>query len=111
MSIKNYTTSELLEIELKTYIKNKYGENMQYKGEIIKIHPLKPTRYGNKYYRRIEVKLDNGDWVKTDIVQGFRNAKRWQIGIDYGVGARVTGIELKSNGTINADSYVKFKKN
>ncbi len=83
---------------------------MLYKGVIKKDHPVQHTRNGKFYFRRIEFVLENGDWCKTDIVQGFRNSKRWQIGMDYGVGTKVTNLKLKDSTTIDADSDVRFIK-
>ncbi len=83
---------------------------MTHKGYIKKIHPLQPTKTGSNFYTRIEFVLDNGKWCKTDIVKGFRNAKRWAQGIDRGVGTRVTGLHLVSDDTVNADSFVRFYK-
>tara|TARA_R100000329_G_scaffold109589_1_gene90027 strand:- start:1610 stop:1861 length:252 start_codon:yes stop_codon:yes gene_type:complete len=83
---------------------------MTHKGHIKKIHSLQPTKSGKNFYTRIEIVLDNGKWCKTDVVKGFRNAKKWAQGIDKGVGTRVTGLKLITDDTVNADSQVRFYK-
>ena len=108
--LEHFTTSEMLELELKEYINDKYGETMLYKGVIKKVHPAQPTKNGKFYFRRIEFVLDNGDWCKTDIVQGFRNSRKWQQGLDLGVGTRVENLKLRDTDTIDADSNVRFIK-
>lgn len=77
------------------------------RGTISRIDPLKYSRNGGSYIR-IHFRLDGGVWAKTDIVPGYRNYERWKdlmvIGLD------IDGLELKTKGEINADSYPeKFK--
>ena len=108
LDLEIFSAQELLEIEFKN---NKKGAIMLMSGIITKIGNLKPSRFGKNYYRRIEFKLDHGiGWAKTDIVQGFRNSKRWEQGIDLGVGTICKNLKLKKDNTIDADSKVIFKK-
>lgn len=72
------------------------------KGEIIKIHDRKESRNGNIFIR-VEFKMEDGEWAKTDLCPDFRNFQRWKgLGI---VGNVLDGLELKKPGEVNADSY------
>ena len=108
--LEHFTAGEILEQELKELINKKYGGFMKFSGVIKKIHPLQPTKAGGRMFRRIEFVLDDGTWCKTDVVQGFRNSKRWQQGVDLGVGTRVKFLEMRDTDTVNADSMVRFSK-
>jgi len=77
------------------------------RGEIIKIHPLKYGKDGNAYHR-VEFDIWDKDkkkttWAKTDLVEGYRNFKRWVRFLK--VGTRLKGLELKREGEINADCW------
>jgi len=69
---------------------------------ITKILPTKQSRNGN-IYQRIEFKLRNGQWVKTDLCQDYHNWKYWKDILQIG---NILGqLELKDNQTIDADSH------
>jgi len=72
------------------------------RGTISKIHPLKYSRNGGAFVR-IEFKLNDGQWAKTDIVTGFRNYERWKNILTVGID--LEGLDLKSKNEVNADSY------
>ena len=76
------------------------------KAEITKIHPTKTSRNGHSFIR-VEFKLDTGKWAKTDLVPTFRNFKRWKPFLDKGIGTFLTGVKLKDNGTVDADSVIQ----
>lgn len=69
---------------------------------ISKIHPIKKSKNGNAFIR-IEFKLENGRWAKTDICPDFRNYQRWDNVLR--VGNDLTGIKLKRDNEVDADSF------
>ena len=75
------------------------------KGTIRKIHPLKNSRNGNAFLR-VEFKLENGTWAKTDLCPNFRNYSRWENLLK--VGNILSNLTQRSNKEINADSYPKL---
>jgi len=76
-------------------------------GTITKIHELKESRNGN-WFMRVEFRLKNGDWAKTDLCPSFRNYERWKYLLKVGVD--LTGLNLKRKGEVNADSYPEVRK-
>ena len=72
-------------------------------GEIIKILFFKKSRNEGEIYKRIEFKLENGKWAKTDLVLGFRNYWRWKRVAK--LGNIVRNLKMKDEMTIDADSY------
>lgn len=72
------------------------------KGTITKIHEMKHSRNGNLFFR-VEFKLDNGDWAKSDICPDFRNYQRWADLLK--VGMALDDLDLRRPGEVNADSY------
>ena len=76
-------------------------------GEIIKILPLTKSVNGNSYIR-VEFKLSNGKWAKTDICPDYRNYQRWKNIIK--VGNNLDNLILKNNDTIDADSFPEILK-
>ena len=71
-------------------------------GEIIKILPFKRSRNEGTYLR-IEFKLEDGGWAKTDLVLGFRNYCRWRRVAR--IGNVVRGLKIKDEMTVDADSF------
>ena len=81
------------------------------KGKITKIHEPKKSYNGNYVFQRIDLKLENGKWAKTDLCPTFRNYKNWKPLIDKGVGTMVKGLIVKGGVrvmTIDADSQVSL---
>jgi len=76
-----------------------------FKGTITKIHLPKYSRNGGNFIR-LEFKLEGGEWAKTDLVMAYRNFSRWKNLLE--VGADLDGLELKSKGEVNADSYPRL---
>lgn len=72
------------------------------RGTITKIHQPIHSRNGNVFIR-VEFKMDNGAWAKTDLCPEFRNFVRWKDLLN--VGAALDGLELKGDKEVNADSY------
>ena len=70
-------------------------------GEIIKILPFKKSRNEGSYLR-VEFRLENGQWAKTDLVPGFRNYWKWKR--VKRVGNIVKGLRMKDETTVDADS-------
>ena len=70
-------------------------------GEIIKILPLQKSRNGNTYWR-IEFKMDDGSWMKTDLCPDYRNWNRWKKLLK--VGNKLFNLKQKDYLTIDADS-------
>lgn len=68
--------------------------------EIVKIHEPKQGSGGN--YVRVEFKLEDGSWAKTDLVPAFRNWNRWVKYLSPGI--KVTNLRMKNSTTIDADS-------
>lgn len=79
------------------------------KGTIIKIHPIKYSRNGQHVFTRVEFKLEDNTWAKTDLVQGYRNYPRWENLLK--VGNDLNGLVLKKKGEVDADSYPEIFKN
>jgi len=98
---------EEIELELRNHIDKNYGALKGREGKIIKIHPPTRSRNGN-IFKRIEFKMENGDWAKTDICPDYRNAVRWQKALDKGVGTVCKNLEMRDSKTINADSKVIY---
>lgn len=73
-------------------------------GEIIRIWSLKKSRNGNSY-RRVEFKMEDNSWAKTDLCPGYRNYDRWKKYIK--VGTVLSGLILKEKGCVDADSFPK----
>ncbi len=80
-------------------------------GEVIKVHKPKKGRKGNVYVR-VEFKLENGNWAKTDVCPGFRNYNRmWKRLIGWGddlIGYKLDGLKLKNEFTVDADSDISI---
>jgi len=72
-------------------------------GEIIKILPFKKSRNEDVCYLRVEFKLENGKWAKTDLVPSFRNYWRWKRVAR--LGNIVRNLRMKDEMTVDADSY------
>lgn len=78
------------------------------RGTISKIHPIKRSRNGNSFVR-VEFRLENGSWAKTDICPDFRNFSRWKDILKLGID--LTGLVLKNTTEVDADSYpIIFKE-
>lgn len=71
-------------------------------GEIIKILPFKKSR-NEGVYLRVEFKLKDGKWAKTDLVPGFRNYRRWKNLLK--IGNWLSNLHLKDSQTVDADSF------
>ena len=80
---------------------------MPVRGTITKIHPKKYSRNGGAFIR-VEFRLADGSWAKTDLVPDFRNFQRWKEILKFG--ADLDGLELKSKHEVNADSYPRIFK-
>jgi hypothetical protein len=77
--------------------------------EITKIHPAKMSLKKDTAYTRVEFKLQDGSWAKSDICHNFRNYPRWQRLISKGVGTKIYGVRIAKGimpQTIDADSPV-----
>lgn len=74
------------------------------KGEITKIHKLKSSQTEASFIR-IEFKMEDGSWAKTDIVPIYRNYKRWKPIIKRGVGTVLKNLEFRTPNEIDADSF------
>lgn len=72
---------------------------------ITKIDKKKVSANGNKFIR-VYFTLEDGKWSKTDLCPDFRNYARWKKLLK--VGNILSGIELKNNQTVNADSFPKL---
>jgi hypothetical protein len=72
------------------------------RGTISKIHPISYSRNGGAYIR-LEFKLEDKSWAKTDLVPKYRNYERWRNLLQ--VGTDLVGLTLKKKGEIDADSY------
>ena len=71
--------------------------------EVIKIIPFKRSRNEGQIYLRVEFREEKtGKYLKTDLVPGFRNYKRWRKVAR--VGNHLANLFLKDEGTIDADS-------
>jgi len=70
-------------------------------GEIIKIHEKKMSRNGNVFIR-VEFKMSDGSWAKTDLCPDYRNFNRWKgLGL---VGQILDNLTMKSDKEVDADS-------
>ena len=81
------------------------------KGKIHKIHLPKQSYNGGYSFQRIDIKLDDGTWAKTDVCPTFRNFRNWKPLIEKGVGTKITGLIIKGGVrvmTIDADSPVRL---
>ena len=81
------------------------------KAVITKIHHPKKSFNGGYVFQRIDMKLEDGKWAKTDICPSFRNYKIWKPLIDMGVGTEIKGVRVKGGVrvmTIDADSDVSL---
>jgi hypothetical protein len=77
---------------------------------VIKIHPLKRFKDNEgKYFRRIDFKLSNGSFAKTDICPSYSNYPRWKNLINRG-GGTIYDFFMKDETTIDADSNFKVRK-
>lgn len=72
------------------------------RGTISKIHPIKRSRNGNSFVR-VEFKLEDGRWAKTDLCPDFRNYNRWKDLLR--IGQSLIGLNLKQAGEVDADSF------
>ena len=72
------------------------------KGSITKIHNPKPSRNGNVFIR-IEFKMEDGKWRKTDICPSYRNYQRWKSLLSVGID--LSGLLLKGKDAVDADSF------
>ena len=82
-------------------------------GKITKIHNPKQSYNGGYTFQRIDLKLEDGRWAKTDLCPNFRNYRNWKQLIDKGVGTEVQGLRIKGGVrvmTIDADSEVRLYK-
>jgi hypothetical protein len=70
-------------------------------GEIIKILDPKQSRNGNTY-RRVEFKMEDGGWAKTDLCYDYRNWDRWRKVLR--VGNKLFNLRMKDSITVDADS-------
>lgn len=73
------------------------------KATITKIHPNKYSVHGNMF-TRIEFKLADGTWAKTDVCPDYRNYKGWQPVLVSGVGTELDNLKMRNKTEINADS-------
>ena len=81
------------------------------KGKIHKIRLPKQSYNGGYSFQRIDIKLDDGTWAKTDVCPTFRNFRNWKPLIEKGVGTKITGLIIKGGVrvmTIDADSPVRL---
>ncbi len=79
------------------------------RGVITKIHLPKKSFNGGYYFQRIDLKLEDGRWAKTDLCPSFRNYKNWEKLLH--VGTEIKGIRVKGGVrvmTIDADSDVSL---
>jgi len=76
------------------------------KAQIVKIDDPKTSRNGDAIFYRVKLKLENNDFVMTDIVPTYRNFAWWRPILQAGVGTWIDGVALKCAGKINADSQV-----
>ena len=72
------------------------------KGTITKIDLPKYSRTNGQFIR-VYFQLEDHTWTKTDLVISYRNFSRWKNLLE--VGLDLEGLELKSKGEVNADSY------
>lgn len=72
------------------------------KGSIIKIHPMKNSRNGNRFIR-VEFRMEDKSWAKTDICPDYRNYARWKDLLRSGV--TLTGLNKKRDNEVDADSF------
>ncbi len=72
------------------------------KGVIKKIHPIKRSRNGNSFIR-VEFKMEDSSWAKTDLCPDFINYQRWKPLLK--VGNDLDGLKFKGKMEINADSF------
>lgn len=79
------------------------------KATITKIHPPKSSDNNDTTFIRVEFKLEDGSWAKTDICKQYRNYERWVDIIQAGVGTVLNNLEFKGSGKmIDADSEVEL---
>jgi len=69
---------------------------------ISKIHPIEYSRNRGSYIR-VEFKLEDGSWAKTDLVPSFRNYERWRNLLK--VGMDLDNITIKKRCEVDADSF------
>jgi len=76
-------------------------------GKIFRIDNLKSSRNKNQNFQRVHftvLKTDGTtEYYHTDLVPSFRNYGRWRAFLR--VGFVLSGLEKKSDGKINADSF------
>lgn len=77
------------------------------KGTISKIHSMRTSRNGNSF-KRVEFRLEDGSWAKTDLCPNYRNFDRWKRLLE--VGTALKGLKLKSKSEIDADSFPELIK-
>jgi len=62
-------------------------------GQVFRIDPPKPSRYGDTYYRRLHINiLHNGliaGYAYADVAQSYKNYAYWRPIIDAGIGATI----------------------
>ena len=75
-------------------------------GEIIKILPVKRSRNEGDCYLRVEFKMEDGSWKKTDLVPGFRNYQRWKKLLR--VGNVLFNLKILDDQTIDADGFPRL---
>lgn len=56
-------------------------------------------------FKRVYFEMADGGWAKTDLCPSYRNWNRWKELLD--VGNELTNLKLKTNSTVDADSYPK----
>lgn len=76
------------------------------KAIVTKIHNKKQSVNGDTSFIRLEFRLDNGMWAKTDICSKYRNFNNWAKVVTCGVGVSVGNLTLRRDGEVDADSYV-----
>lgn len=76
--------------------------------EIIKLNSLKNSRNGGSYMM-VEMKdPETKKWYRTYLCPGFRNYTRWRRVARAGNYIRINNLIMKSDNTIDADSYPEF---
>lgn len=74
------------------------------RGTITKIHKTKRSRNGNSFIR-VEFKLEDSSWAKTDLCQEYRNFQRWKNILI--VGTELLDLRLKNKMEVDADSPIR----
>ena len=72
-------------------------------GTITKIHQPKESKNGKYIFIRVEFRLEDGTWAKTDLCPTFHNYKHWKNFLT--VGTELGELKMKAPGEVNADSH------